>query len=121
MQNTECKSNLKSHFATSPPSKVPSVFHSLGLATVILAAFAITAPIVIAQDKTPVANIRDAIPGLVEQLSAATLAERTQAAERLVALGPDALPFLPAPDLLPSVAARQAIRSVRVRLEHEAA
>ena len=75
----------------------------------------------IAQDKTPVAAIRDAVSGLVEQLSAATLAERTQAADRLVALGPDALPFLPAPDLLSSVAARQAIRSVRVRLEHEAA
>ena len=75
----------------------------------------------IAQDKTPVAAIRDAVSGLVEQLSAATLAERTQAADRLVALGPDVLPFLPAPDLLSSVAARQAIRSVRVRLEHEAA
>ncbi len=93
----------------------------LRIATVILAGLAIAASVSIAQDKTPATVVRDAVPGLVEQLSAAALAERTQAVERLVALGPEALPFLPAPDLLSSVAARQAIRSVRVRLEHEAA
>ncbi len=53
----------------------------------------------------------------VQKLDADTLQERTQAERALLEAGPDVLPFLPAPELLPNAAVRQAVRRIRLRLE----
>jgi len=58
---------------------------------------------------------------LIGQLASSTRAVRAQAERDLVSLGSIALPHLPAPELLPTVSVKQAVRRIRVVLEHQAA
>ena len=71
-------------------------------------------------DKSNTAN-RTRIRELIEQLGSDTRAARRQAERDLVSLGPAVLPQLPAPELLPTVSVKQAVRRIRVTLEHQAA
>ena len=63
------------------------------------------------------ADVRAAL----DQLNAASLAERQRAEQRLIELGPSVLPLLPPMELVNSVSAKQALKRVRVRLEEDAA
>lgn len=58
---------------------------------------------------------------LIVLLESNTRADRTRAERDLLALGPAALQFLPAPELLPTISVKQAVRRIRVTLEHQAA
>lgn len=82
-----------------------------------IALLAITATSVSADDEL---TVRVQVRALIQQLNSETRAERITAERGLVALGPDALAHLPAPDLLPNVSVRQAVRRVRVTLERQA-
>ncbi|MCA9072425.1 MAG: hypothetical protein KDA84_26050, partial [Planctomycetaceae bacterium] len=53
----------------------------------------------------------------IQTLNANSLRERFQAEKELLKAGPEVLPFLPAPELLPNAAVRQAVRRVRLKLE----
>ncbi len=64
---------------------------------------------------------RTRVRELIGQLGSNTRAARRQAESALVSLGPAVLPFLPAPELLPTVSVKQAVRRIRVTLEHQAA
>jgi hypothetical protein len=58
---------------------------------------------------------------LIRQLDSPSLKDRMNAEQQLLALGADALPHLPALELLRTVAQREIVRRVRIRMEHEAA
>lgn len=64
---------------------------------------------------------RTKVGDLIRQLDAATLAERNQAERALVELGPEILPLLPAPELIETPSAREAIKRLRPVLERRAA
>ncbi len=53
----------------------------------------------------------------IADLNADTLSERAMAERALLQAGPELLPLLPPPELLPNVAVRQAVREIRLRLE----
>ena len=61
------------------------------------------------------------IAALLQKLDAKSRQERLAAETELLKLGPAILDSLPPPDLLPSVAVREAVRRLRVRLERTAA
>lgn len=67
------------------------------------------------------ATLRTTVDGLLLELEASALADRARAERKLLDLGPDVLPFLPSPELVPSVSVREAVRRVRVQLERRAA
>lgn len=81
----------------------------------------------------PVNRVRAAAPGenradlegevrqLVADLSAETRAQRLAAEKRLLELGTKALPHLPAPELLPTLSVKEAVRRIRTELERSAA
>jgi hypothetical protein len=71
-------------------------------------------------DKSNAAD-RTRVRDLIGALGSDTRAARRQAERDLVSLGPAALPHLPAPELLPTVSVKQAVRRIRVTLEHQAA
>src|SRR5262249_43432274 len=58
---------------------------------------------------------------LLDDLGAATRAQRLAAEKRLFELGPKVLPLLPPSDLLPTISVRQAVHRIRVELERIAA
>ncbi len=58
---------------------------------------------------------------LLNDLAGDTRAQRTEAERRLLELGPRVLPYLPAPELLPSNSVREAVRRIRLELERAAA
>lgn len=64
---------------------------------------------------------RSRVRELIVALESDQRAVRVQSERDLTAIGPAALQYLPAPDVLPSVSVRQAVRRVRVVLEHRAA
>jgi hypothetical protein len=66
-------------------------------------------------------KLADAVGQLVTDLSSKQRAKRESARRRLLALGPDILKHLPAPDTIKSAAARTAVRRVRRTLERTAA
>jgi len=69
-----------------------------------------------ANPKTP--EVKEAwVEEQIQRLDADTLRERAGAEKALLEAGPAVLPFLPPPELLPSVAVRQAVRRIRLRLE----
>lgn len=69
-----------------------------------------------ANPKTP--EVKEAwVEEQIQRLDADTLRDRAGAEKALLAAGPEVLPFLPPPELLPSVAVRQAVRRIRLRLE----
>lgn len=75
-----------------------------------------------ADDRTETGDpIKAHVERLIPELDAATRSARTDAERKLKALGSDALPFLPPPDLLPSVSAREAVRRIRHVLERRKA
>jgi hypothetical protein len=103
---------------------VPVVFNVSAVAivlTMLISATAVVGRAGGAEEREPRAVLRDNVESLVKQLDAASLAERTHAERSLLDLGPDALPFLPVPDLTPSVAVREAVKRVRRQLERQAA
>lgn len=64
---------------------------------------------------------RSRVDELIRKLDAATLADRSRAERELLELGPDVLRLLPAPELIESVSAREAVRRIRPELERRAA
>ena len=66
-------------------------------------------------------TLRATIDDLLRELEASALADRTRAERKLLDLGPDVLPLLPAPELTPNASVREAVRRVRVQLERRAA
>jgi hypothetical protein len=66
-------------------------------------------------------DLRSQVRAAIQRLSDASRFARMQAEQALLELGTDILPLLPPPDLLKSPSARQSIRRVRVRLEHDVA
>lgn len=61
------------------------------------------------------------VSALIRQLGSSTRTIRTAAEKKLISFGPELLDLLPSPDLIRSVAARQAVRRIRIRLENDAA
>ena len=98
---------------------------SVSILTVVLSQLVLAAPgFCAAQADAPVeslATLRATIDGLLRELEAPALADRTRAERKLLDLGPDVLPLLPAPELTPNVSVREAVRRVRVQLERRAA
>lgn len=81
-------------------------------------AWAFISAVLLADDKP---NLRREVEELIQRLDASSLLERSHAERQLLDLGPETLPFLPAPDLMESVSAREAIRRIRPQLERRAA
>jgi hypothetical protein len=69
----------------------------------------------------PPTELRDQVAAAIAGLSSPRLVERKKAEGRLKELGPIALPHLPPPDLVDSVAAREALRRIRIHLEQQSA
>ena len=69
----------------------------------------------------PEKSARARIQQLITKLGSSRRQERVAAEKSLQELGPDILDLLPSPDLIRNVSARQAVRRIRIRLEHEAA
>lgn len=72
------------------------------------------------EDAAP-APTRQNVEELLKRLDAPLLTERSKAERGLLDLGPDALNYLPPPDLIPSVAVRDAVKRIRIQLERRAA
>jgi hypothetical protein len=66
-------------------------------------------------------DVRAAVDRWIEHLEASTLAERHRAERELLDLGPKVLPWLPAKELLPGPASRDAVRRIRRQLEKKLA
>lgn len=66
-------------------------------------------------------QLEEDVRQLVADLDAATRAKRSAAELRLLELGPAVLPFLPAPELLPSFSVRETVQKVRFQLERRKA
>jgi hypothetical protein len=84
----------------------------LVIALIVLASL----PLCLAEDR-PLVVAQEWVTEQITKLDADTLQDRTTAERTLLAAGPDVLPFLPAPELLPNTAVRQAVRRIRLRLE----
>lgn len=63
------------------------------------------------------ATLEQEVRRLIGELAGEERAARVGAERRLLELGPKVLPLLPAPELLPSVSVREAVRRIRVELE----
>ena len=66
-------------------------------------------------------ELRVAVEALLKQLDSQTLSERVHAERALLDLGPEALTFLPPPELTPSVSVREGVKRIRIQLERRAA
>lgn len=88
--------------------------HSICFALLIGMLLALSVPSR-AVDDAP--TLKNEVRNALEQLNAPSLAVRTKAEQRLIELGVDVLPLLPAPDLITAVSAKQAVKRVRVQLE----
>ena len=64
---------------------------------------------------------RRRVQELIKQLDADLRTVRVRAVRELLRLGPEILPDLPPPELLPNAAVRQAVRRVRLKLERQKA
>jgi hypothetical protein len=101
--------------ATGRRSAGPIRLHAIGLA----AALALTTAVAgLADDVAPTAK---QIDDLVRDLDSPERARRAAAEQSLLDMGADVLELLPPPDLVDSVAAREALRRIRVKLELQAA
>ena len=98
---------------------------SVSVLTVVLSLLVLAAPgFRAARAQAPVeslATLRATIDELLHELEAPTLADRTRAERKLLDLGPDVLPLLPAPELMPNASVHEAVRLVRFQLERRAA
>lgn len=70
-----------------------------------------------AQDQSPT-DLSGRVERLLEQLDSDTRADRVSAERELTHMGPTILPLLPPPELLRSVAVRESVRRLRIKLEH---
>lgn len=66
-------------------------------------------------------DLDQTVQSLVARLDADTRKERVGAQRKLIRLGPRILPFLPSPDVLPGISAREALREIRIYLERQKA
>jgi hypothetical protein len=80
---------------------------------------AISPGIPVVADDQP--SLRITAEALIKKLDSASLMDRTRAEKDLLDLGPDVLTFLPSPELIASVSARESIKRLRVQLERRAA
>ncbi|MBS0205494.1 MAG: hypothetical protein JSS49_21530 [Planctomycetes bacterium] len=99
-------------------ASVPAMALSL-LTMLILAIMPVSAAG--ADQPAPPPSLRLTAESLIKQLDSNVLAERAHAERSLLELGPDVLTYLPAPDLIPSAAARDAVKRIRLQLERRAA
>lgn len=81
----------------------------------------LSAGLTVAALAAPPADLREKVQAAVIALSSPRFVERQTAERKLTELGPAALPHLPPPDLVESVAAREALRRVRIHLEQQSA
>jgi hypothetical protein len=72
-------------------------------------------------EKNPAPTIARDVGPLIDELNAETRARRAEAERRLLEQGPQILPLLPAPELLPTPSVREAVRRIRVELERRQA
>jgi hypothetical protein len=93
----------------------------LGVLAVVAAAIPDDRRSNVADAMTPPPNLEAEVRQLLTDLSGATREQRAVAEKRLLELGPQALPLLPAAELLPSASVREAVRRIRVELERRAA
>lgn len=81
----------------------------------------------LAQPEAPLAKSDDEaidpaeVSALIRLLGNSKRLTRLEAEKKLAGFGPPVLDLLPSPDLIRSVAARQAVRRIRIKLEDEAA
>lgn len=66
-------------------------------------------------------ELKKSVEKLIGDLDSQSRSVRIRAERQLVALGPRILPLLPPPELTANVSVREAVRRVRIRLEHTAA
>jgi len=92
------------------------IFHRV----VWLAAMLLILPIATRGDDQS-GTIANEVPKLIRQLDANTRTERLTAEQRLVELGPQILPLLPPPELLPSASVRDSVARLRITLEQRLA
>jgi len=78
-------------------------------------------PVVAAEPAEIAKDLETEVRALLDALGGQTRAERVEAEKRLIRLGPKVLPLLPAPELLPTVSVREAVRRIRFELERIAA
>ena len=71
----------------------------------------------VSQSKRP-ADLRGTVVRLVKNLASESRTVRVSAEQSLLKLGPKVLPYLPAPELISDIAARETVRRIRVRLDH---
>jgi hypothetical protein len=102
------------------PNDVRSGVLQKGGVAVVSALLFVTC-LVAAQDNTAPADLRGTVQGLVDQLDDPTLAKRQAAEQALVALGPDALPLLPAITRRTSAEAKSRLVRIREALEKASA
>lgn len=74
-------------------------------------------PILAIEPSDASAPLAAEVRGLLAGLASETRTVRMAAEKRLIELGAPALPLLPAPDLLPSVSVREAVRRIRREIE----
>lgn len=67
------------------------------------------------------ADLRSQVEGLIRQLDSGSLVDRSRAERQLLEIGPEALRYLPPPDLIENVSAREALLRLRPLLERRAA
>ena len=98
---------------------------SVSVLTIVLSLIVLAAPgLRVARGQAPAespATLRATINELLRELEAPTLADRRRAERKLLDLGPDVLPLLPAPELTPNASVLDAVRRVRKPLEQRAA
>ncbi len=66
-------------------------------------------------------NLERTVSMYLQQLDSDSRQSRVQAEKQLLAIGPKVLPLLPAPELLPNVSVRAAVRRIRIKLEQRKA
>ncbi|MGE5192696.1 MAG: hypothetical protein ACM3U2_09350 [Deltaproteobacteria bacterium] len=75
------------------------------------------APVVADEPAEKSSDLEHEVRRLLADLAGETRAQRMAAEKRVIELGPKILPLLPAPELLPTVSVREAVRRIRVELE----
>lgn len=92
------------------------IAHTLRVTALVMTIATVIASVGLASDVDP-----DRVQALIEQLGDTSRTTRVAAERALRELGPDVLPVLPAPDMAPSQAARDAVDRLRTVLEHQQA
>ncbi len=92
------------------------------LTAFLLCGIASLATSVVSADEEPSAeDVQAQVKQLIGDLDADRLSVRREAEQRLLKLGPAALPHLPPPELIPQPGVRQILRRLRIQLENQQA